>query len=666
MTRSAVRSAHALATRRLLSLQCENGSWEGELVMNNTPLSQYVIVRQLVGRPVPEASRAAMIRHYRATVTPEGGWRIIPDREAGPSSHCTVLAHVALRLLGLPADDPLPARAAAWVRAQPGGAAAVPAWGRIWLAACGLYDYRAINPLPPEAFVMPRLSPFHPDRLYNNARVVYQAMAWLYGTRYHGDLGPVTAELRRDLFADRPPRPADRTLLGIDTLRPPSPVLRLGHTALSWYERRPAGALRERALGACLARVQHEQRVTGQAALSSIANLLNVLVLHASGAAPDTVDRALKGLEYWRWHDEEEGTRFVGNRSATWDTAFAVEALLAHPTEAADAPSAPITSGSQGTPGTPDIRKALRRACHFLLDAQETEEIANPALSARSPVVGGWSFSDGSAHWPVSDCTAEAVVALLHAGHPPSEHLLGRTAAFLLDRQNRDGGFGAWEARRGSRFLELLNPSELFTQCMVEHSYVECTGSALLALAPLTARAPATERARLHAALRRGVRFLLRRQHGDGSWSAAWGVNRLYGTFFAVRGLLATGCPHNHPRLRRTAAWLQSVQLPDGGWGEHYQGFLEQRYVPHAESQPVMTAWALLTLMEITGPDHPAVLDGIRLLTERQRPDGTWRQTTAVGAFNGSGILGYRLYPQYFPHWALGRWLALTAARPLT
>src|SRR6266481_8500589 len=49
-------------------------------------------------------------------------------------------------------------------------------------------------------------------------------------------------------------------------------------------------------------------------------------------------------------------------------------------------------------------------------------------------------------------------------------------------RQNRDGGFGTYERRRGGRLVERLNPSEMFGQCMTELSYLECTASAIRAL----------------------------------------------------------------------------------------------------------------------------------------------------------------------------------------
>ena len=114
--------------------------------------------------------------------------------------------------------------------------------------------------------------------------------------------------------------------------------------------------------------------------------------------------------------------------------------------------------------------------------------------------------------------------------------------------------------------------------------------------------------------------------------------------------------------LIRAAAWLVQRQRADGGWGEHYSGCRDDRYVEHPESQPVMTAWALLALLEVAGPQAPAVRSGIDWLIGRQLADGGWPPGAVNGVFFGSAMLHYRLYPAYFPAWALARYVSMSAA----
>jgi lanosterol synthase len=206
----------------------------------------------------------------------------------------------------------------------------------------------------------------------------------------------------------------------------------------------------------------------------------------------------------------------------------------------------------------------------------------------------------------------------------------------------------------------------MFARCMTEQSYVECTGSAIAALAHVRAASPHLHRAAVDRAIAGGIAFLRRAQRPDGAYPGVWGINFTYGTFHAVRGLRACGIAADDPVLTRAARWLIGAQRDDGGWGEHYSGCLEGRYVEHAESQVVMTAWALLALMEVADVRPEAVARGITWLRGKQEPDGSWPQQAVNGVFFGSAMLDYRLYKSYFPTWALSRHAALTLSAAST
>ena len=182
---SAVQAAHAAAVRHLLSLQKSDGGWEGEMVWNTMILSQYVIVQRAVGRTILPATAAKMIQHYRVTRTADGAWGM--HSESAGYVFFTTLAYVALRLLGVPREDPLLVDARRFLHQQSDGVTAIPTWGKFWLAMCGLYGYEGVNPFPPELFILPQWLPIHPVHYYCHTRYIYLAIAYLYGRRFRID-----------------------------------------------------------------------------------------------------------------------------------------------------------------------------------------------------------------------------------------------------------------------------------------------------------------------------------------------------------------------------------------------------------------------------------------------------------------------------------------------
>ncbi len=617
-------------------------------------LAQYVMLHSILGRGWDEATRAQIVRHFRVTRTPEGGWGL--HRESPPYVFVTTLSYVALRLLGLGSDHELTAPARKWLRAQPGGVLAIPSWGKFWLAVLGLYQRAGLNPCPPELVLLPRWLPFHPSNLYCHTRYIYLAMACLTGCNFRAELGPIAQELRTELYG-APFESIDfaacrRRLAPSDVHVRPSLALRLGYRAweiFDWLAAKTgtAGARRQRALDHCFQRILYEQRASQYRALSPVNGLLNCLAIWSRDRNHPELAPSLEGLERWKWEDAEEGIRYAGARSHNWDTAFAVKALLEWPE------------------GARQSTETLRRAYRFLRDTQMNEELPDFRTEGRDPVLGGWCFDDSQHRWPVSDCTAEALCAILEMHQIPelvaaeqrlSDEHLRRAVEFILSRQNADGGFSTYERRRGPLWLERFNPSEMFSRCMTELSYAECTSSSVRALARYRDLYPESPlAARISDAIARGVRFLRRCQQRDGSFPGSWGIHFTYATFFVVEGLRAAGVPVDDPALKRAAAWLVRKQRPDGGWGEHYSACLTRRYVEHAQSQVVMSSWALLALLNITGDESEPVTRGIAWLEAQQRADGSWPRQAVNGVFFGSAMLEYRLYRSYFPAWALAR-----------
>ena len=656
-TKTVSRAPLPRALHQLASLQQADGHWEAEMVWNSMLLSQYVLTRRMVDPrwPLPPDEIRGILKHYEVTRRPDGSWGM--HGEAGGYVYMTALAYVSLRVLGLAADHPLVAPAQKWLR-ENGGVLAVPSWGKLWLAMLGLYGWDGVNPIPPEVFLLPDTLPIHPNNYYCHTRYIYLGIAYLYGKRFTVELGALGEELKRELypigydeidFSKYRHEIADTDLY----VRPTRP-LRAAWDSLVVYEKTltgrlaaPLRALREKALAHCFSRIEYEVFASRRQGLSPVNGLLNCLALYSENPQHPELEPSIDAMESWKWQDEAEGIRYCGAHSTSWDTAFALRALT-------DAPDPRIEA------------EAIRRGYRWLVSAQMQEELPGHEAERREPILGGWCFSDGKHRWAVSDCTAEALTAILavhRTGLVPEKERISNQrlldgVRFILRRQNDDGGFGSYERRRGSVMLEWINPSEMYGNCMTERSYTECTASCVGALARFLKSGildGSGLTAEVERAVARGVKLLRSRQLADGSWAGFWGVNFTYAIFHVVEALRAAGALPEDPALRRAASWLLSKQKADGGWGEHWKSCLTDTYVEHPESQAAMTAWALLALLETVEPHNAATARGVACLRQLQKSDGSWPQQAQSGIFFATAMLDYRLYKDVFPAWTLAR-----------
>ena len=164
-----------------------------------------------------------------------------------------------------------------------------------------------------------------------------------------------------------------------------------------------------------------------------------------------------------------------------------------------------------------------------------------------------------------------------------------------------------------------------------------------------------------HPAIRRGVEYLLRVQEPDGSWYGRWGVNYIYGTFLAVRGLRAAGMSENEPSIQQALEFIRAYQNRDGGWGESCASYDENRFIPN-RSTPSQTAWAILALLAGGDMRSESLYNGVEYLVRTQRADGTWEEDYCTGTgFPRVFYLSYTDYRNTFPLLALSTYMKAAA-----
>jgi squalene-hopene/tetraprenyl-beta-curcumene cyclase len=231
-----------------------------------------------------------------------------------------------------------------------------------------------------------------------------------------------------------------------------------------------------------------------------------------------------------------------------------------------------------------------------------------------------------------------------------------RAAEWICGMQSKNGGFASFDADNDHTYLNeipfadhgaLLDPP-------TEDVSARC--------AMLLARLGDSEAFR--SVKRKCLEYLLRSQEPDGSWYGRWGTNYIYGTWSVLMALEEEGLGIEHEAVRRGAAWLNSVQRADGGWGEGCDTYFEPSKRGQAErSTSFHTAWAVLGLISAGEVHSSSVRNGIDFLLRTQQSNGFWSDPE----FNAPGFprvfyLKYHGYDKYFPLLALARYRNLTIA----
>lgn len=650
-------------------LQCDDGHWAGDYGGPHFLLPGFVIAAYITGRLKTmypdshcQAIQAYLLNHQQQ----DGGWG--SHIESPSTMFGTVLNYVALRLAGVDADDPACKKGREFMQ-QHGGALYAPSWAKFWLACLGVYDWDGIAPVPPEMWMLPSWFPLHPGRFWCHCRMVYLPMCWLYARRFtfNAAQDPVAAALRSELYGGQkyseiPWRKHVHSCADIDNYSPIHPVMRLMQDVLLVYERLgPWQWLRKVSCDFALEYMHAEDLETNYLTIGPVSKAFHILVSWVAAGGETKPKEASESRPFqahlarvpaYMWV-AEDGMKVQGyNGSMAWDTAFAVQAVV----EAGMVES---------------YQDMSTRAWGWLVKEQVRSLPHGDWRHFRQPIQGGWGFSTAEQAWPVSDTTAEAFKAVLLLRKVPSIRSAGRampdehlcdSVRFLLSYQNNDGGWATYENNRGWKWYELLNPSEVFGDIMIDYSYVECSSSAMQALAYFSEQFPDHRAGEIRRSIARGARFIEEMQRDDGSWFGCWGNCFTYGCWFGIEGLLIAGRKPTCKAIQKCVKFLLGKQNPDGGWGEDFASCFNREYAPREKlygcdsgSTVVQTAWALLALMAADCQESKAIQRGVALLLKRQLASGDWAQENIAGVFNRSIGITYTAFRNVFPLWALAR-----------
>ncbi len=628
----------ARAAKWLLGQQHADGYWCGELEADSMLESDYIFMHTLLGtgdRGKMERAVNEILRHQNA----DGGWSLYPG---GPSNvNYGVKCYLALKLMGHTGDEPCMVKARNNVLSL-GGVVECNTFTKIYLCALGQYDYGAVPAVPPEIVLFPDWWYFNIYAISAWSRAILVPLSIIYAKKPFKKISPEQGI--DELFVGG--RENANLHLRWDRKHPFGwrNVFLAADRVAHWAERihiRPLRTIAIRKAEKWL--LEHFEKSDGLGAIYPA--MMNALIaLKCLGYSVDDPQfiRALDEFEKLGI-DKPQGEpdyptptfRMQPCLSPVWDTAQVLSAL--------------------GDAGLSRTHPSMVKAADWLL-SKEIRYQGDWSHNAKCPDASCWCFFFNNDHQPDVDDTGEVLLALKAVDHPRERYqheVSQRAIQWVFAMQCKSGGWASFDKDNTKKIFEFIPFAD--HNAMIDPPSVDITGRILEMLSAYgyTRRDPRVEKA---------VQFILREQEPDGCWYGRWGVNYLYGTFLALRGLEAMGYWNHEPAIQQAAEWIRMVQNGDGGWGETCGSYDDPTTRGIGPSTPSQTAWAVLGLLAAGDTRSDSVAKGIRWLVDRQAEDGSWDESAegrnGEAIYTGTGFprvfyLAYHLYRDYFPLLAL-------------
>ncbi|MBK7931366.1 MAG: squalene--hopene cyclase [Bryobacterales bacterium] len=636
MSSTGIQLAHSLDTNceqairkavvSLSAAQHTDGYWWGDLTADSTLESDYILLQLWLHPPVngvwsppnhPRVDRA--IASILQRQLPDGGFNIFPG---GPSDlNATVKAYFALKLSGIPVDDPRLAQARERILER-GGLQKANSYVKLNLSLFGLYPRQYTPSVPPELILFGNFL----YEMSSWSRAIVVPLAIVHAANPNRPV-PARFDLKELWGPGAPPR-----FLNGEGFFSWHNFFLTVDAALKVWERFGPTAIRRKAIRRCEQWMVERTRYSGGLGAIYPPMMYAIMAFDVLGYAADHPDRqeALRQFEALMV-DDERGFFFQPCFSPVWDTAILTHAM-----------------GESGM-GAPAV---LEHAASWLL----TKEVRRKGdWSVKRPNVepSGWYFEFANEFYPDIDDTAMVLIALSQAKSSRGDYqrkVIERATNWLLAMQSKDGGWAAFDVDNNWDMLSAVPFAD--HNAMLDPTCPDITGRVMEALVASGVEPDSP-------AIQRGVAYLLRTQEDDGSWHGRWGVNYVYGTFLALRGLQAAGVSDREAAILRAGEWLRCVQNADGGWGESCASYDQNAFVP-APSTASQTAWAVLGLIAGGDTNSLSVQNGIEFLLNTQGPEGRWREELATGTgFPRVFYLQYHLYRDSFPLLALSTYRKL-------
>ena len=618
--------AMARAQENLLRQQKPDGHWCGELIVDSTLCSDYILFMHWCGEVDAQLQRRC-VRHVLKRQLPDGGWNIY---HGGPSEiNASAKAYFALKLAGCSVDAPFMQEARATIM-RLGGIPQMNTFSKLYLALLGQFPWKYLPAIPVEMVLLPKWAPFHIYKMSSWSRAMLMPLAIinhfkptriLPGEKQLHELYPLGTE-QSDLRL-----PRSETFWTWRNF-----FLRLDDT-LKFLQPLRIRPLRRRALEEA-ERWMLERIGEGSDGLAAVfPAMLNCLIaLRALGYSKSNPVYAKAVKDFARlFVDDPENFRIQPCLSPIWDTAINIISLAES--------------------GLPSEHPALQKAADWLVN-KEVRIRGDWSANNSYPQASGWAFEYNNVYYPDTDDTAMVLMALrlVRPNDPQAlNESFRRALDWQLSFQCRDGGWAAFDKNVTTPWLEDMPFAD--HNAILDPTCSDLTARTLemLGYIGFDPKTPS---------VRDAIQYLIDTQDEDGSWYGRWGVNYIYGTWQVLRGLRAIDQDMTQDWILRGRDWLESCQNNDGGWGETCGTYENPSTKGIGESTASQTAWAIMGICACGDLDRMSIQRGLRYLLGSQKPDGSWDEEQITGTgFPRVFYLKYDMYRQNFPLLALATYV---------
>lgn len=614
------------AQGNLLRLQNSEGYWCGELMVDSTLCSDYVLYMHWAGN-VDLVLQEKCVAHIRRRQLADGGWNIY---ENGPSEiNASVKAYFALKLAGHSPTSPWMKEARATIL-RLGGIPQMNTYAKLYLALLGQFPWKYLPTIPPEAVLFP-------DWLFFN---IYEMSSWsramiipLGIINHFKPTRQLPAEMQLHELYPIGTEQQDFSLARDERLLTWRNFFLRCDAGMKMLQNFPWKPLRKLALAKGEAWMT-ERMGEGSDGLAAIfPAMLNAMIALKTLGYEDSHPLMKKAVADFEglFVDDPEDFRIQPCLSPVWDTAINIIAL--------------------GESGLGADHPALAKAAKWLGN-KEVRIRGDWAKKNPHPEASGWAFEFNNVYYPDTDDTMMVLMALRLVKPEKKEEYKARferALGWLLSFQCNNGGWAAFDKEVTQSWLEDVPFAD--HNAILDPTCSDLTGRTLELLGYIGFD-------RDNRIVRRALQYLQATQEEDGSWYGRWGVNYIYGVWQALRGLRAIGADMKQDWIVRGRDWLESCQNEDGGWGESCATYDDELLKGKGVSTASQTAWALMGLCACGELDRRSIERGIAYLLRTQNRDGSWSESEITGT--GFPKVFYLKYDMYRNNWPL---LALATYR---